>query len=66
MADDFERCATCGHLLTSHDPQVGCTEHVPGTLERIPGPCGCGAPEVLADVIPFRSRSERDKARDPD
>jgi hypothetical protein len=26
----------------------------------MPGSCGCGAPPVLADVIPFRTRSERD------
>ena len=50
----------CGHLIASHEPGVGCTEHVPGTMERMPGNCNCGAPEVLADVIPFRSRDERD------
>jgi hypothetical protein len=55
-----ERCTKCGHLLASHAPDVGCTDRVPGTMERMPGACGCGAPEVLADVIPFRTRSQRD------
>jgi len=55
-----EHCTKCGHLLASHAPDVGCTHHVPGTIERMPGACGCGAPEVLADVIPFRTRSQRD------
>jgi hypothetical protein len=64
MRDAGDRCTKCGHLLQTHDPQVGCTERVPGTMERMPGPCTCGAPEVLADVIPFRSRIERDAARD--
>jgi hypothetical protein len=32
-------------------------------MERMPGSCDCGAPEVLADVIPFRSRSEREGNR---
>jgi hypothetical protein len=26
----------------------------------MPGTCDCGAPEVLADVIQFRSRSQRE------
>jgi hypothetical protein len=32
-------------------------------MKRMPGTCDCGAPEVLADVLPFRSRTERDAAR---
>jgi hypothetical protein len=43
-----------------HDPATGCTERVPGTKERMPGACGCGTPPVLADVLPFRTRSARD------
>jgi hypothetical protein len=59
MGEFSERCTTCGHLLVAHDPESGCTERVPGTKERMPGPCGCGGRPVLADVIPFRSRAER-------
>lgn len=64
MGDTAERCTKCGHLVASHDPQAGCTERVPGTMDRMPGACACGAPEVLADVIPFRTRNEREAARD--
>jgi hypothetical protein len=32
-------------------------------MERMPGTCDCGAPEVLANIIPFRSRNERNAAR---
>jgi hypothetical protein len=32
-------------------------------MERMPGTCDCGAPDVLADVLPFRSRSQRDEER---
>jgi hypothetical protein len=63
MGDTHERCTKCGHLLASHEPGIGCTERVPGTMERMPGTCDCGAPEVLADVLPFRTRSERDAGR---
>jgi hypothetical protein len=59
MGDD-ERCPSCGHLLTTHDPVVGCTDRVPGTKDRMPGACACGAKKVLADVIPFRSRAMRE------
>jgi hypothetical protein len=45
-------------MLQSHEPI--CTERVPGTMERMPGTCNCGAPEVLAEVIQFRSRSQRE------
>ena len=63
MGDGQDRCVKCGHLLEAHVPGVGCTDRVPGTMERMPGTCDCGAPEVLADVLPFRSRDERDAAR---
>jgi hypothetical protein len=63
MGELHERCTKCGHLVTSHDPGAGCTERVPGTMERMPGTCDCGAPDVLADVLPFRSRSQRDEER---
>jgi hypothetical protein len=59
MGEIGERCTACGHLLVSHDPLTGCTERVPGMMERMPGACECGAQPVLADVLPFRSRSER-------
>jgi hypothetical protein len=59
MGDNDERCMKCRHPVTSHAPETGCSERVPGTLERMPGPCNCGATGVLADVIPFRSRNER-------
>jgi hypothetical protein len=62
MGELQARCTKCGHLLISHEPS-GCTERVPGTMERMPGTCDCGAPEVLAEVLPFRSRSERDAER---
>ena len=62
MGDKNDRCTKCGHWLLSHEPEAGCTERVPGTMERMPGKCNCGAPEVLADVIPFRSRSDREAA----
>jgi hypothetical protein len=60
MGELGERCKTCGHLLAVHDALTGCSDRVPGTMDRMPGSCGCGAPPVLADVIPFRTRSERD------
>jgi hypothetical protein len=60
MGEIDERCLECGHLLVAHDPVVGCTERVPGTMERMPGACECGAKPVLADVIPFRSRAARE------
>lgn len=63
MGDRDDHCADCGHLLESHEPGLGCTERVPGTMERMPGTCDCGAPEVLANIIPFRSRNERNAAR---
>jgi hypothetical protein len=59
MGENNERCTKCGHPLGSHEPVTGCIERVPGTMERMPGPCTCGAPGVLADVIPFRSRNDR-------
>ncbi len=65
MGEEDGRCTRCGHLLASHEPGVGCTEHVPGTMERMPGTCNCGAPGVLADVIPFRSRDERERQTRP-
>lgn len=61
MGEENDRCARCGHLIASHEPGVGCSEHVPGTMKRMPGTCKCGAPEVLAAVIPFRSRTERER-----
>jgi hypothetical protein len=60
MGENMERCRACGHLIAAHDPAEGCTERVPGTKERMPGACGCGLPPILADVIPFRTRSARD------
>jgi hypothetical protein len=63
MGETHDRCLECGHLLLSHETGTGCTERVPGTMARMPGTCDCGSPEVLADVIPFRTRSERDAAR---
>jgi hypothetical protein len=59
MGEFAERCTRCGHLLVAHDSEDGCSERVPGTKERMPGPCGCGGKPVLADVIPFRSRADR-------
>jgi hypothetical protein len=59
MGEMGERCPTCGHLILSHDPLIGCTERVPGTMQRMPGACECGARPVLADVLPFRSRTIR-------
>lgn len=64
MGDEGVRCLKCGHLSASHDPETGCTERVPGTKDRMPGPCACGAREVLADIIPFRSRTERNATLD--
>jgi hypothetical protein len=64
MGEFSERCETCGHLIAAHDPVAGCQERVPGTMERMPGACGCGLPPVLADVLQFRTRSERDAAAD--
>lgn len=66
MGENGERCAVCGHLFSAHDPVAGCTERVPGTMQRMPGACGCGAPPVLADVLPFRTRGERDAERSGD
>jgi hypothetical protein len=63
MGDSYDRCTDCGHLLVSHEPGVGCSERVPGTMERMPGTCGCGAPQILADILPFRSRNDRDADR---
>ena len=59
MGENIDRCGVCAHLVAAHDPAVGCTERVPGTKERMPGPCGCGSPPVLADILPFRTRSAR-------
>jgi hypothetical protein len=57
MGENMERCARCRHPLASHEPVRGCTERVPGTRDRIPGPCGCGgAGSTTADVLPFRRR----------
>ena len=60
MGDDNDRCNACGHPLSAHDPHAGCTDRVPGTMERMPGACACGAKKALADVIPFRSRAARE------
>jgi hypothetical protein len=57
MGENKERCGACGHPVASHEPGVGCTERVPGMRDRIPGPCGCGAGVLTADILPFRRRS---------
>jgi hypothetical protein len=56
MGENDERCTICRHPVASHEPGVGCTERVPGMRERIPGPCGCGAGVLTADILPFRRR----------
>jgi hypothetical protein len=64
MGDTNERCTKCGHPAASHKSGV-CIERVPGTMERMPGPCNCGVPPVLAEVIPFRARNEREPDSHP-